>query len=132
MWTDDRGQALVEFSLAFPLVLIAAFYAFALLDAATTQEAVTSGAQRAALTVAGSNDDYQARGAAQRTGWLGGQPMSVSIVPDDAHQRCAGTLVVVTVSASGHLPFLLLVPTTWTAQQSTTIENSGAQAGSCP
>jgi len=132
VWSDERGQALIEFALALPLVLLASFYAFAILDSATTQEAVEAGARRAALALAGSNDDAQARGAAAQTGWLGGQNVSVTIVPDGTQKRCAGTSVTITVSAGGHLPFLLLTPTTWTARQPGTIENPGAQAGTCP
>lgn len=132
MWSDDRAQAMVEFALALPLVLVATFYAFALLDAATTQEAVAGGARRAALALAGSNDDAQARGAAQQTGWLRGQAVSVTITPDGTRKRCAGTLVAITVTATGHLPFLLPVATTWSATQPGTIENPGVQAATCP
>ena len=123
---------MIEFALGLPLVLLAAFYAFALLDAATTQEAVAAGARRAALVIAGSNDDAQARGAAQETSWLAGQAVSVTVVPDGTQKRCTGTAVTITVSARGHLPFLLPVPTLWTATQGATIENPGAQAQSCP
>lgn len=130
MWNDD-GQAMVEFALGLPLVLLASFYAFGLLDAAATQEAVESGARRAAIALAGSNDDAQAAGAAGGTAWLRGQEISLSITPPGSDLRCAGTPVTVRLSASGHLGFLLLVPTTWTATRDTLIEAEGAQAESC-
>ena len=132
VWNDERGQALIEFALGLPLVLLASFYAFGLLDAASTQEAVESGARRAALIIAGSNDDAQARGAVLSTGWLRGQSVGVTITPDGSQKRCSGTPVAITVTAPGHLGFLLLVPVSWTASQSGTVENAGAQAASCP
>ncbi|HEX9494764.1 MAG TPA: hypothetical protein VGA38_03290 [Candidatus Limnocylindria bacterium] len=131
VWSD-RGQALVEFALGLPLVLLASFYAFGLLDAVLTQEAVEAAARRAALALAGSNDDAQARGAASDTSWLRGQSIGVTIVPDGSQQRCGGAAVTISVSAAGHLGFLLPVATTWTATQPGTIENAGPQAVSCP
>jgi len=130
--SSERGQALVELALGLPLVLLASFYAFGLLDAAVTQEAVEAATRRAVLALAGSNDDAQARGAAGGTSWLRGQPVSVTIVPDGTAKRCSGTAVTVTVSAPGHLAFLLPLATAWTATQPGTIENAGPQAGSCP
>lgn len=130
--SNDRGQALIEFALGLPLVLLAAFYAFALLDAATTQEAVDSAARRAAAAIAGSNDDAQARGAASATGWLQGQQIVVTIEPDGLQTRCSGSGVDISVSAPGHLGFLLPVATSWVARQTATIENVGPQAGNCP
>jgi len=130
--SNDRGQALIEFALGLPIVLLAAFYAFALLDAATTQEAVDSAARRAADAIAGSNDDAQARGAAGATGWLQGQQFIVTIEPDGSQTRCSGTGVSISVTAPGHLGFLLPITTSWVARQGATIENAGPQAGSCP
>jgi Flp pilus assembly protein TadG len=131
VWSD-RGQALIEFALGLPLVLLATFYSFGLLDAAVTQEAVEAATRRAELALAGSNDDAQARGAASETSWLRGQPITVTIVPDGTQKRCSGTNVTVTVSASGHLGFLLPISTSWAATQPGTIENVGPQAGTCP
>lgn len=129
--SSERGQALVEFALGMPLVLLAAFYALGLLDAATTQEAVEAGARRAALAIAGSNDDAQARGAASRTSWLQGQNVSVAIEPDGTQLRCAGTTVLITVSAPGHIGFLLPVTTSWASTQRGVIENAGPQRAAC-
>ena len=130
MWSE-RGQALIEVALGLPLVLLASFYAFALLDAATTQEAVEAGARRAVAAVAGSNDDAQARGAAAQTSWLRGQQVGVTVAPADTQRRCSGTPVSVTVSAPGHVGFLLPVATSWTATQTGTIENAGPQQAGC-
>jgi hypothetical protein len=130
--SNDRGQALIEFALGLPIVLLAAFYAFALLDAATTQEAVEAGARRAASVLAGSNDDAQATGAAGSAGWLRGQAIQVTFDPDGTRTRCPGVPVRITVRASGHLGFLLIVPTAWTANANTVIESAGAQSGLCP
>src|SRR5258708_35135530 len=87
VWSD-RGQALVEFALGLPLVLLASFYAFGLLDAVLTQEAVEAAARRAALALAGSNDDAQARGAAADTSWLRGQSIRAARVPHGSQQPC--------------------------------------------
>jgi hypothetical protein len=130
--SNERGQALVEFALGLPIVLLAAFYAFAVLDGAGTQEAVASGARRAALALAGSNDDAQARGAATSTGWIRGQAVDVRIEPDGSQLRCSGTGVTITVSAPGHFGALLPTAVSWSAVVGTTIENAGAQAGTCP
>src|SRR5258708_13883416 len=89
VWSDG-GQGVVEFALGLALVLLASFYAFGLLDAVLTQEAVEAAARRAALALAGSNDDAQARGAASDTSWLRGQSIGVTIVPDGSQQRCGG------------------------------------------
>jgi Flp pilus assembly protein TadG len=130
VWNDE-GQALIEFALGLPLVILASFYAFGLLDAAATQEGVESGARRAANAVAGSNDDAQGAGAAAGTPWLRGQQISLTITPDGSQLRCAGTPVTVRLTAPGHLGFLLLVPAAWTATRDTVIEAEGAQAGAC-
>jgi Flp pilus assembly protein TadG len=130
VWSDD-GQALIEFALGLPLVLAASFFAFALLDAAATQEAVETATRRAANAVAGANDDAQAAGAAAATPWLRGQQIALTITPDGSQLRCAGTAVTVRLSAPGHLGFLLLVPTTWTATRDIVIEAEGAQAQAC-
>ncbi|OLC51833.1 MAG: hypothetical protein AUH85_18320 [Chloroflexi bacterium 13_1_40CM_4_68_4] len=130
--SNDRGQALIEFAIGLPIVLLAAFYAFALLDAATTQEAVDAGARRAALAIAGSNDDAQARGAALSTGWLRGQSVVITIEPDGTQVRCGGSAVTITVDAPGHLGFLLPTAARWRAAQPSTIENVGRQAENCP
>jgi len=130
--SSDRGQALIEFALGLPIVLLAAFYAFALIDAATTQEAVDAAARRAVAAITGSNDDAQARGAASATGWLQGQQILVTIEPDGSQKRCSGTGVSITVTAPGHLGFLLPLSTSWVARQAATIENAGPQAGTCP
>src|SRR5258708_38921870 len=89
VWSD-RGQALVEFALGLPLVLLASFYAFGLLDAVLTQEAVEAAARRPALALAGSNDDPQARGAASDTSWLRGQSIRLPILPAGSPQRGGG------------------------------------------
>jgi Flp pilus assembly protein TadG len=130
--SNDRGQAVIEFAIGLPLVLLAAFYAFALLDTVTTQEAVDAAARRAALAIAGSNDDAQARGAALATGWIRGQSVAITIEPDGTQVRCPGTAVTITVDAPGHLGFLLPTTVRWRAAQPATIENVGAQSGSCP
>ncbi len=130
MWNED-GQAIIEFALGLPLVLAASFYSFALLDAAATQEGVESGARRAADTVAGSNDDTQAAGGAAGTPWLRGQAITLTVTPSGSQLRCSGTAVTVRLSAPGHLAFLLLVPTTWTATRNTVIESNGPQSQAC-
>ena len=130
MWAD-RGQALVELALGLPIFLLAALYAFALLDSTTTQEAVEAGARRGALALAGTNDDAQARGAAAGTSWLRGQQLAMTIVPDDTQRRCGGTPVTITLSAPGHLGFLLPVTRRWTAVQSGVVENPGPQRDAC-
>ncbi len=135
MWArarDDRGQALLELALGLPLFMLAALYAFALIDATATQEAVEAGARRAASVLAGSNDDAQAAGAVGATGWLRGQSLGITFRPDGAAVRCPGTAVTIAVSAPGHLGFLLLAPRAWTARTATTIESAGPRAGACP
>ena len=129
---DERGQALVEFALGLPLALLAALFSFGLIDATTTQEAVEAGARRAATVLAGSNDDAQATGAAAGSGWLRGQPLTTAFSPDGSRTRCPGTIVTLTVSAPGHLGFVLLVPTNWTATVSVAIESAGARQADCP
>lgn len=129
--SNDDGQATLELALGLPLVLAASFFAFALLDAAATQEAVESGARRAANAVAGSNDDAQAAGAAAATPWLRGQGIALTVTPDGSRLRCEGTAVTVRLTAPGHLGFLLLVPSTWTATRDTVVEANGAQSVAC-
>ncbi len=131
MWSDERGQAIIELALGLPLVLAASFYSFALLDAAATQEGVESGARRAANAVAGSNDDSQGAGAAATTPWLRGQAITLTVTPSGSQLRCAGASVTVRLSAPGHLGFLLLVPTAWTATRATVIESNGPQSQAC-
>src|SRR5258708_26589717 len=104
VWSD-RGEAVGEFALGLPLVLLASFYAFGLLDAVLTQEAVEAAARRAALALAGSNDDAQARGAASDTSWLRGQSIGVTIVPDRSQQRGGGAAVTNTARAARHPGF---------------------------
>ena len=128
---NDEGQAMIEFALGLPLLLLAAFYAFALLDAAATQASLETGAQRAATILASTNDDAQAIGAASRGGWIHGQQVAVLVAPNGSTRRCAETLVTVTVSAGGHLGFLLPLPSQWSAQQRTAIESNGTQADRC-
>lgn len=131
MRSDEGGQALVEFALGLPLLLIAAFFALALLDATATQASLDSAAQRAATVLASTNDEAQAIGAASRYGWTRGQPISATFDPGAASLRCAGTKVTLTLSGSGHLGFLIPVATRITATQRTTIETNGAQAQRC-
>ena len=128
---DERGQSFVELALGLPLFLLAALYAFALLDAVTTQAAVEAGARRAATVLAGSNDDAQATGVAGATGWLRGQTLGITFTPSGTQVRCPGTPVTVVLTAPGHLGFLLLVPRAWSASAPTTIEFAGAQSGAC-
>jgi Flp pilus assembly protein TadG len=130
--SSDRGQAVVELALGLPIVLLATFYSFGVIDAAATQQGVEAGARRAAIALAGSNEDAQARGAVARTSWLLGQDAGVTIVPDETQLRCKGTTVTITVSAPGHLAFLLPVATTWVSIQRGVIENPGPQRPSCP
>jgi Flp pilus assembly protein TadG len=122
---------MVELALALPLLLLAIFYAFALLDAAATQEGVEAGARRAASVLAGSNDDAQATGAAMSGPWVRGQAVSITFSPDGAQRRCSGTPVTITFSAPGHLGFLLPAPLSWSATRIATIENAGAQQRAC-
>jgi Flp pilus assembly protein TadG len=129
--SSERGQALVELALGLPLIVAASLYSFALLDAASTQEAVQSAARRAATVIAGSNDDAQATGAAARTPWLRGQLVTLTATPNGTQRRCSGTAVTLAVSAPGHLGFLLLVPSRWSATVATTVEGEGAQAAAC-
>jgi hypothetical protein len=129
---DEQGQSLFELAFGLPLFVLAALFSFALLDAATTQEAVEAGARRAASVLAGSNDDAQATGAAGSAGWLRGQAIQATFDPAGTQTRCPGTPVRITVRASGHLGFLLIVPTAWTANANTVIESAGAQSGLCP
>lgn len=128
---ESDGQALIELALGLPILLLAALFAFALIDAVTTQESVQSGVRRAASALAGSNDDAQATGAAASSGWLRGQSISVTLSPDASQRRCFGTPVDVTVTAPGHLGFLLPVATAWTATQRVAIENEGSQRAAC-
>lgn len=125
-WSDERGQALVEFALAFPLVLLALTYAFAIIDASATQAALVAGTGRAALVLAGTNNDERARSAAlSAPGWLLGQQVSFSADPPQGVVRCAGKLVTVRLSARGHLGFLMPSPVAWSWSEQTAIENEG-------
>src|SRR5258708_13281529 len=131
VWSDG-GQGVVEFALGLALVLLASFYAFGLLDAVLTQEAVEAAARRAALALAGSNDDAQARGAASDTSWLRGQSIGVTIVPDGSQQRCGGAAVTISGSAAGPPCFLLPGATTSPPPPPRTIANARPPAGGCP
>lgn len=128
---DDGGQALVEFALAFPLFLLATFYAFSLIDASMTYAGVSTAAQRAATVLAGTNDDAQAAGVARDTAWLRGQQVAVTIAPGGSIQRCPGVVAEVRVAAPGHLGFLLPIPTSWSVGRTATIERQGLAGRLC-
>jgi len=129
--SGDRGQAMIEFALGLPLVLVSVFIAFGLLDATATQAGVEAGVRRAAQTLVGSNDDDRAVAAALRSAWLAGQDVRASFDPPQTTLRCAGTRVRVSLSAPGHLGFLLPLPRRWSAVQTIGIEDEGSQAGAC-
>jgi len=122
---------MVEFALAFPVFILTALLAFALIDVTATQAAVESGLRRAASELAGSNDDRRALSAANATWWLRGQPIAAVFTPSGESQRCAGTLVTIEVSARGHLFFLLPTDRRWSAHSTTTIEDEGDQRARC-
>jgi Flp pilus assembly protein TadG len=127
----DCGQALIEFALGLPLLIAAALLGLAFIDAATTQEAVESGARRSSLVLAASNVDAQAVGAASDTSWLRGQRLAAGFTPPDTSLRCLGTTVTLTLGANGHLGFLLPFQRTWSATVTTAIEQEGPQRDRC-
>lgn len=133
MWSDDDGQAMVEFAFGLPLFLLACIYAFALIDAVATSAALQTGTRRAVTVLASTNDDDQARGAALATRWLRGQTVSIEFTPSGSGTtpRCKGASVTIHLSASGQLAFLLPVPGDRTAEGTAEIESEGAQAEAC-
>jgi len=131
MWTREAGQALIELALGIPLFILGALFALALLDATATQQALQAAIMRSAVVLVGSNDDAQARGAAETSGWLLGQSVGESFAPAGTTLRCTGQLVTLTVSAPGHLGFLLPLPRSWSATTSGVIETDGPQQAAC-
>ena len=128
---DESGQALIEFALGLPLLIAASLLGLAVIDAATTQEAVETGVRRGSLALAASNVDVQAVAAANDTSWLRGQRLAAGFVPSDTALRCLGTPVTLTLGANGHLGFLLPFQRTWSAAVTTVIEQEGPQRDRC-
>jgi hypothetical protein len=80
--TDDRGQAIVEFALVLPLILVLIIAVVLVGEVGVARLALEHGAAEAARTGALTNDDEQVRGTAVATvGPLEPSRVSVTIEP---------------------------------------------------